>query len=212
MEQPAKRILLAEDDRFLRRAAEAALKRAGFTVLAAADGEEALRMVMAEKPDLVLLDLIMPKLQGFEVLKVLKADPATASIPVVVLSNLGQDGDVLRALAAGAAAVLAYVGGDRQLLDELLAIFLEDDPAHLEALRDAVTAADPAGIMRAAHTLGGSLRVLGAAAAIALVGQLEALGREGRFEGSSALLARLEPELARVRGAAVEAIAGERRP
>ena len=67
--------------------------------------------------------------------------------------------------------------------------------------------ADPAALMRAAHTLSGSLRVLGAAAATALVGPLEALGREGRLEGAAALLARLEPELERVRGAAVEAIA-----
>ena len=118
MEQPAKRILLAEDDRFLRRAAEAALKRAGFTVLAAADGEEALRMAMAEKPDLVLLDLIMPKLQGFEVLKALKGDPATAAIPVVVLSNLGQDGDVQRALEGGA---VAYLVKANLSLDELVA-------------------------------------------------------------------------------------------
>ena len=118
MEQLAKRILLAEDDRFLRRAAEAALKRAGFTVLAAADGEEALRMAIAEKPDLVLLDLIMPKLQGFEVLKALKADPATAAIPVVVLSNLGQDGDVQRALEGGA---VAYLVKANLSLDELVA-------------------------------------------------------------------------------------------
>ena len=118
MEQPAKRILLAEDDRFLRRAEEAALKRAGFVVLAAADGEEALRMAIAEKPDLVLLDLIMPKLQGFEVLKALKADPATAAIPVVVLSNLGQDGDVQRALEGGA---VAYLVKANLSLDELVA-------------------------------------------------------------------------------------------
>ena len=117
MDLPVKRILLAEDDRFLRRAAEAALKRAGFTVLAAADGEEALRMARAEKPDLVLLDLIMPKLQGFEVLKALKADPGTATIPVVVLSNLGQDGDVRRALEGGA---VAYLVKANLSLDELV--------------------------------------------------------------------------------------------
>ena len=118
MEHPAKRILLAEDDRFLRRAEQAALKRAGFVVLAAADGEEALRMAIAEKPDLVLLDLIMPKLQGFEVLKALKADPATAAIPVVVLSNLGQEGDVQRALEGGA---VAYLVKANLSLDELVA-------------------------------------------------------------------------------------------
>lgn len=117
MEQPAKRILLAEDDRFLRRAAESALKRAGFTVLPAADGEEALRLAQAEKPDLVLLDLIMPKLQGFEVLKALKADPTTAMIPVIVLSNLGQEGDVQRALESGA---VAYLVKANLSLDELV--------------------------------------------------------------------------------------------
>jgi HPt (histidine-containing phosphotransfer) domain-containing protein len=64
--------------------------------------------------------------------------------------------------------------------------------------------------MRAAHTLSGSLRMLGAGAATGLVGRLETLGREGRLEGAGALLARLGPELERVRGAAVEAMAGER--
>jgi len=102
MGEPA-RVLLAEDDRFLRKAAETALKRQGFTVLPAVDGEEALRMARAEAPDIVLLDLIMPKLQGFEVLRALKADPATASIPVIILSNLGQESDVKQAMEAGAA-------------------------------------------------------------------------------------------------------------
>lgn len=118
MAEHAKKILLAEDDRFLRRAAEAALKRAGYTVLAAADGEEALRQVRAERPDLVLLDLIMPKIQGFEVLKALKEDPATAAIPVIVLSNLGQDTDVRRALDGGA---VAYLVKANLSLDDLVA-------------------------------------------------------------------------------------------
>ena len=104
MLETARRILLAEDDRFLRKAAETALKRQGFAVLVAVDGEEALRVVRAEAPDLVLLDLIMPKLQGFEVLRALKADAATARIPVIILSNLGQDSDVKQAMEAGAAA------------------------------------------------------------------------------------------------------------
>jgi DNA-binding response OmpR family regulator len=76
------------------------------------DGEEALRLARAERPDLVLLDLIMPKLQGFEVLRALKDDAATASIPVVVVSNLGQDSDIRQALEAGATAYLikAHLG------------------------------------------------------------------------------------------------------
>lgn len=96
------RILLAEDDRFLRKAAETMLKRGGFTVTAAADGEEALRLAREAPPDLLLLDLIMPKMQGFDVLKALKGDEATIGIPVIVLSNLGQDSDVQLARERGA--------------------------------------------------------------------------------------------------------------
>jgi DNA-binding response OmpR family regulator len=96
------RILLAEDDRFLRKAAETMLKRAGFTIIPAADGEEALRLAREHVPDLMLLDLIMPKMQGFDVLKELKAAPETAGFPVIVLSNLGQDSDVQLARERGA--------------------------------------------------------------------------------------------------------------
>jgi two-component system alkaline phosphatase synthesis response regulator PhoP len=104
MADAARRVLLAEDDRFLRRAAESRLRQNGFTVLPAVDGEEALKVARAERPDLILLDLIMPKLQGFEVLKALKEDPATAPIPVIVLSNLGQDEDLKQAMELGADA------------------------------------------------------------------------------------------------------------
>ena len=106
MPDGARRVLLAEDDRFLRRAAEARLRQHGLEVLTAADGEEALRLARAEPLDLILLDLIMPKLQGFEVLKALKQDEATARIPVIVLSNLSQERDVARAMALGAVAFL----------------------------------------------------------------------------------------------------------
>jgi len=106
MGEPVQRILLVEDDRFLRKAAEATLRRNGFVVRTAVDGEEALQRIQEEAPDLVLLDLIMPKLQGFEVLRILKQDPATRQIPVVVLSNLGQEGDVQQALQGGAIAYL----------------------------------------------------------------------------------------------------------
>jgi len=102
----ARRVLLAEDDRFLRRAAEVRLRRHGLEVLTAADGEEALRVARAEPLDLVLLDVVMPKLQGFDVLKALKQDDATAHIPVIVLSNLGQERDVAQAMALGALAFL----------------------------------------------------------------------------------------------------------
>src|SRR5213594_1653623 len=96
MAEGARRILLAEDDRFLRRAAEARLRQHGFEVLTAIDGEEALRVARAQCPDLVLLDVV----------KALKQDAATAGIPIIVLSNLGQDRDVEQATALGAAAYL----------------------------------------------------------------------------------------------------------
>lgn len=112
IDQP-RRILVAEDDRFLRKAAEMALKRRGYTVLTAANGEEALRTAQSALPDLVLLDLIMPKLNGFDVLQALKKDASTAHIPVIILSNLGQERDVQQAMEAGAAAYL--VKGDLSL-------------------------------------------------------------------------------------------------
>ncbi|MGH7304596.1 MAG: response regulator [Candidatus Rokuibacteriota bacterium] len=102
----ARRVLLAEDDRFLRRAAEARLRRHGLDVLTAADGEEALRLARAERLDLILLDVVMPKLEGFQVLKLLKEDAATARIPVIILSNLGQEREMAQAKALGALAFL----------------------------------------------------------------------------------------------------------
>ena len=113
MNDQPRRILVAEDDRFLRKAAEMALKRRGYTVLTAADGEEALRTAQRALPDLVLLDLIMPKLNGFDVLQALKKDAPTAHIPVIILSNLGQERDVQQAMEAGAAAYL--IKGDLSL-------------------------------------------------------------------------------------------------
>ena len=102
-DQP-RRILLVEDDRFLRKAAETTLKQQGYTVITAADGEEALRVARSAPPDLILLDVIMPKLNGFQVLDALKKDPTMAHIPVIILSNLGQDRDVQQAMEAGATA------------------------------------------------------------------------------------------------------------
>ena len=99
-----RKILLAEDNVLLSKVSAAALRRSGFEVVLAADGEEALDKAKSESPDVILLDVIMPKLQGIEVLSALRADPAMADIPVVMLSNLGQAEDVEEALRAGAVA------------------------------------------------------------------------------------------------------------
>jgi CheY-like chemotaxis protein len=84
------RILLVEDSKFLRLASERALAHAGYEVSSAGDGEEALRMASEKLPDLILLDMMLPKLGGPEVLRALKSDKATAGIPVVVLTGLSQ--------------------------------------------------------------------------------------------------------------------------
>lgn len=116
---PGPTILLVEDDRLLRKAAERALRRGGFRVVTATNGDEALRAVAADAPDLILLDLVMPGLPGHHVLKILKGDAATAGIPVVILTNLGRDSDAQGALDAGAAA---YAIKTNLGLDELVAL------------------------------------------------------------------------------------------
>ena len=100
-DKPA-RVLIAEDDRLLRTAAVTTLRRAGFDVVAAEDGEQAVALAGAERPDLILLDLIMPKVDGFEALRRIKADPDTREIPVIVLSNLGTESDQRGASEGGA--------------------------------------------------------------------------------------------------------------
>ena len=82
------KILLVEDSKPVRLENQAALHRAGYEVICAEDGETALQIAVKNKPDLILLDLILPKISGPEVLHRLKANPATAEIPVVVLSGL----------------------------------------------------------------------------------------------------------------------------
>jgi CheY-like chemotaxis protein len=83
-------ILLVEDSKFLRIATERSLMRAGYTVISASDGDEALLIAAAGRPDLIVLDMMLPKLSGPEVLRFLKKDVRTADIPVIVCSGLSQ--------------------------------------------------------------------------------------------------------------------------
>ncbi len=84
------KILLVEDSKPIRRENERALLEAGYEVVCAVDGESALRFARDERPDLILLDMILPKMSGPEVLQRLKSDPATADLPVVVVSSLSE--------------------------------------------------------------------------------------------------------------------------
>lgn len=84
------KILLVDDSKFLRLATGRALSRAGYEVSTACDGDEALQLAREIKPDLILLDMLLPKVTGPDVLKALKRDPATAQIAVVVFTGLSQ--------------------------------------------------------------------------------------------------------------------------
>lgn len=120
-----KRILLVEDDRFLRRACEAGLERQGFIMLTAADGEEGLRLARTEAPDLILLDILMPKMSGIEVLRALKADEGTRNIPVLVLSNSSQEDSMQQATTLGAIGYLVKANLSLDQLGDRVAKLLE---------------------------------------------------------------------------------------
>ncbi len=96
------KILLAEDDKFISLAYKDGLSRAGYTVIHAENGKKALDLVKKEVPDIILLDVIMPEMNGFEVLEELKKIPKIKKIPVVILSNLGQESDIQKGQELGA--------------------------------------------------------------------------------------------------------------
>jgi CheY-like chemotaxis protein len=100
------KILLVEDSKFLRLATGRALAHAGYEMIFASDGDEALMMAGENLPDLILLDMMLPKMSGPDVLKALKKEPVTAAIPVVVLTGLSQT-NAQRLLRDGASAFLA---------------------------------------------------------------------------------------------------------
>ena len=107
------RILLVEDDRYLRRACETALRQRGFAVSSAVDGAEALDAIASELPDLVLLDLLMPRVTGLEVLRSLRSRPETRALPVLILSNSSREQDMEEIKQLGVAGY--YVKSDLSL-------------------------------------------------------------------------------------------------
>ena len=104
-----KSILIVEDDRFLSSLIKARLEKDGFQVAQAFDGEEGRQWLKKNKPDLIILDLIMPRVPGFEFLEGVSLDPNLNKIPVVVLTNLAQDSDVKKAQQLGAAEYFVKV-------------------------------------------------------------------------------------------------------
>ena len=121
----AKKILIVEDDKFLRELIARKLRNEGYEVLEAEDGEEGLKKIKEIKPDLILLDLILPGIDGFEVLAKKKEDPQIEKIPVMLLSNLGQREDVERGLRLGAVDYLVKANFTPQEIIEKVKNLLE---------------------------------------------------------------------------------------
>lgn len=105
MEEKIK-ILLVEDDQDLQEMYETKFAMEGFEVVKAENGAEALNKVDLEKPRIVLLDIVMPEVDGFQTLRDLRVNPKTKDIPVILLTNLGQEGDIKRGMELGAADYL----------------------------------------------------------------------------------------------------------
>lgn len=101
-----KKILIVEDEISLLKALADRLTREGFSTLEAKDGLEGLNMALQEHPDLILLDIIMPGMDGMEMLEKLKINPLSRNIPVILLSNLGDTSKILEAIEAGAESYL----------------------------------------------------------------------------------------------------------
>lgn len=114
------KILIIEDDKFLLKLYSDKLRRAGFEVAGSVTGEEALNKIPIDKPNLIILDLILPRKSGFEILTELKLNPKTRNIPVVILTNLGQESDVKRGLEMGAVDYLVKTDFSMNKLPQLV--------------------------------------------------------------------------------------------
>ena len=101
-----KKILFIEDEQSLQKTFGDVLKKEGYKIISALDGETGLRLVKSEKPDLVVLDLVLPRIHGLEVLEEIKKDSETKKIPVIILTNIEGAKDVERALELGATTYL----------------------------------------------------------------------------------------------------------
>lgn len=98
-----KKIVIAEDEKHIGKLLTFKLGKEGFDVIWKEDGKSALETIQTEKPDLVILDVMMPKLNGFEVLEAIKSDDSIKDIPVVMLTARGQESDIVSGIDSGAA-------------------------------------------------------------------------------------------------------------
>jgi len=116
------KILIAEDERDIRDLVAFTLRFAGYEVAAAANGEEAVQLASKEDPDLILLDVRMPRMTGYEACRILKANPEMKDIPIVFLSAKGQESEIQTVLEAGAEEYLLKPFAPDQLTERVKAI------------------------------------------------------------------------------------------
>ena len=114
-----KKILIADDEQNIVISLEFLMKREGYQVEVANDGEEAVRRIRASRPDLVLLDVMMPKKSGFEVCQEIRSDPEMAGIRILMLTAKGRDTEVAKGLALGADAYMTKPFSTRELVDQV---------------------------------------------------------------------------------------------
>jgi len=112
-----RRILICDDDPVILRLLQVNLELEGYEVLLAHDGEEVTRAALDEVPDLIILDIMMPRMDGYQAVDALKADESTASIPVVFLSAKAQQSDIDRGLKHGVSAYLTKPFDPSELLE-----------------------------------------------------------------------------------------------
>jgi DNA-binding response OmpR family regulator len=114
-----RKILIVDDDAFIRRPLEYILREEGFSPATAVDGDDCLKKVAEDRPDLIILDVMMPGRDGFEVCRVLKDDPQYADIPIILLSARGRENDTEKGLSLGAAEFMTKPYSPSDLISRL---------------------------------------------------------------------------------------------
>jgi DNA-binding response OmpR family regulator len=120
-----KKILIAEDERDIRDLVSFTLQFAGYQVIAAADGQEAVELAIREQPDMILMDVRMPRLSGYEACKRIKAEPSLVDVPVVFLSAKGQDSEIRLGLEAGAQEYVVKPFAPAELVEKVKSLLLK---------------------------------------------------------------------------------------
>ena len=125
MSENSKKILIVEDDTHVSKVFQIQFEKMGFKTVLGFDGEEAIKMLSSEKPDLVILDLMIPKKDGFEVIEEIRKNSEFLKTPVIVISNLGQETDKARALGLGATEYLVKIDHPIQDIVDMVKAYLK---------------------------------------------------------------------------------------